>query len=148
MLTHVLRHLHSVNISNGTVDLEHAGSNAHDEINQINLKWKRNLWSSAGTLTANLQLAGGTAPSALHAELKGSPNDIEITAGVKNILPADLQFILGHLAPSTMPSSLSLERLQMQTSLEANITLSPQFALQQVSGTITAGAGHVILPEF
>jgi len=141
-----LAHLHSVTIQRGRIELQHAGS-APDVLDDVHLEWQHGLWSARGAITGTMIFAAAPAPGPVRGELLQDKNGMKLTLHAQNIWPDSVQAVLNNTAPTLLPPSLSLQRLQMPMTIDANFNLTSDGVLTRIATTLSAGAGHIIVPE-
>jgi len=143
-----LANLHSVKIEHGMIELMRPDSQARDILSNVEFNWhRRSKDASDADFSGTLRLAEDPTPRLLHAELHESASGMDLRAGAQEIWPDSVQNILNRVAPTLVPAALSLERLQMPITLDAKLHLDPQGVMTHVSAAVTAGMGHVIIPE-
>lgn len=139
--------LNSVMIQRGVIELQTGAGEARHVLSDVQVDWHRKRRETNAVMTATLQLAEDPSPRPIHLSMHETKGDIDLSMNIRDVSPDNIQGIMEALSPGLLSPSLSLQRLQMPVTLAMNIGLTSAGALRNVSGTVSANTGHVIVPE-
>ena len=143
-----LSRLHSITIQHGAIDLAEGDGPAHDSLNDVQIYWERHGQKSLGTFAGTLRLSGDLTPKMMRGSMTQDKDGTDLTLAADAMRPESIQHLLDIAAPGMMPTSISLNQLQMPVALNGTLHLDAKDVLQTVGGEIIAGMGQVIIPEF